>query len=405
MELPSSEEVDEFITVKPAELENSTSNSSFIYAVNAKRIGRPANSAMIVLFGKTGVGKSSTVNSLFATNVGIKAETGSDSSVTSDVRIYSKFLKAKNAKPPFKAHLKIVDTPGILDTDRAQEPLNYQTILNFATQSSDLKPSKFPFIGLRSKVYPNVILLVIKSGDKRMIGPDSDAAKCMRALDASGLVDRERVNVIIVVTGAGAYMPRFNTKQVYCDSIQKDTENLKTLAKMYLKITVDVVFIENEPQNYMEIEDKSDFYKMPDDKYNMLNLFDAIQNLQLKNHDKIGADLCASYFSNEEPGKNTPMTLLRIFEKPQIANKEAIKCVQMYGELQENDRELFKTIARENTDAKDKKQLTLENTTSTRNNAAEKSFNESSSLWPQIIEAVKEIGIAALGKLFSYFTK
>ena len=152
MELPSSEEVEEFITFQPLELENSTSNSSFIYSINARRIGRPTNSAMIVLFGKTGVGKSSTVNSLFATNVGIKAETGSDSSVTADVRIYSKFLKAKNAKPPFEAYLKIVDTPGILDTDRAQEPLNYQTILNFANQWSDLKPSKFPFIGLRSKV-------------------------------------------------------------------------------------------------------------------------------------------------------------------------------------------------------------------------------------------------------------
>ena len=238
-----------------------------------------------------------------------------------------------------------------------------------------------------------------------MIGPDSDAAKCMKALDASGLVDRERVNVIIVVTGAGAYMPRFNTKQVYCDSIQKDTENLKTLAKMYLKITVDVVFIENEPQNYMEIEDKSDFYKMPDGKYNMLNLFDAIQNLHLKNHDKIGADLCASYFSNEEPGKNTPMTLLHVFEKPQIASNEAIKCVQMYGELQECDREKFKTIAKENTDTKDEKQPTQENTTTTRNNAAEKSFNESSGLWPKIIEAVKEIGKAALGKVFNYFKK
>ena len=405
MELPSSEQIDELITNQTVELENSTSNSSFIYAYNARRIGRPTNSAMIVLFGKTGVGKSSTVNSLFATDVGIKAQTGSDSSVTADVRVYGKFLKVNNTKPPFKAHLKIVDTPGILDTDRAQEPLNYQTILNFATQYTDLKPSKFPFIGLRSKVYPNVILLVIKSGDKRMIGPDSDAAKCMRALDASGLVDKEYVNVIIVVTGAGAYMPRFNTKQVYCDSIQKDTENLKTLAKMYLKITVDVVFIENEPQNYMEKGDKSDFYKMPDDKYNMLNLFDAIKNLLLKHLDKIGADLCACYFANNEPGKNTPMQLEKFFERPLEASKEAIKCVQMYGEIKENDKELFKILAKENTNTKDEKQSTQENTTTTRNNAAEKTFNESSSLWPKIFEVVKDLAKTGFGKIFSFLKK
>ena len=114
--------------------------------------------------------------------------------------------------------------------------------------------------------------------------------------------------------------------------------------------------------------------------------------------------MCASYFSNEEPGKNIPMKLLHVFEKPQIASKEAIKCVQMYGELQANDRELFKTIAKENTDTKDEKQPTLENTTSTRNNAAEKSFNESSGLWPQIIAAVKEI-VIAIGKAFIYFKK
>ena len=307
-------------------------NECDLYSFNALKIGRPLNSAVIVLFGKTGMGKSTTVNSLFATEVGIRAETGDTKSVTSSVHVYGKSLKATGANPPFEAYLKIVDTPGILDTDRKQEPFNYQTILNFVTDSSDLKQPIQSEDFVRKSVYPNIILLIFKAGDSRMEGPDSDASKCIKALKASGLVDEKHNNIIIVITAAGIYMPNSKTEEVYKKKVQKDTSTLQTLAMNLMHVSnIDVVFIENEPELYMQIPQNSEFYQMPDGSYNILNLFKAIQDRCIKNHDKIGADLCATYFSNTAPEKQSPMELIEAYETPQNVGTYAMECVQMYG--------------------------------------------------------------------------
>ena len=195
------------------------------YCVAALKSGRPLNKAMIFMAGKTGAGKSTTINTLFDDNNLCK--TSSTTSTTNDVLEYVKLLHVTSDPPTIQGKISIVDVPGTLDTNAANEERNFAAIAKFCEDHNELGSinktamqkifkkmgdavSEYGFdssYGVREMVYPNVVLFTVEATDDRMCGPDSDMQKCLKSLHVSGIIDKHKVNLIVVVTKVAKFIP------------------------------------------------------------------------------------------------------------------------------------------------------------------------------------------------------
>ena len=214
--------------------------------------------------GHTGAGKTSTFNHLFHTSLPVSTET----SATRSVDVYSAVARGK------RLVFNAVDTPGLEDTSGIyQDACNMHALQKFRKES----------VGI-GKI-PNIILLTVKSTDNRDNGPQSAFVKNIRTLESLKLIDREKRNIVIVVTHACAIPPGdWNPKT------QEIMKKYRSLIWDELEIDVPVIFIENKFDGYeLEKDDQKTGTFLPDRQVQPLNLFQALLKLLNENGDDAAA--------------------------------------------------------------------------------------------------------------------
>ena len=151
------------------------------YVLSSAKMKRPFESAMILLVGSSGVGKSSTINHLFDTGVGLPV--AMTSAAESETKATSEYVLTVD-EPGFEVSdlkMSIIDTPGFNDTDGLkQDACNFVSIKRFFETHPSL-PEQF--------TYPNLVFLVVNAMDPRIKGPRSNLSKGLKAIELLKVVD------------------------------------------------------------------------------------------------------------------------------------------------------------------------------------------------------------------------
>ncbi|OXA50413.1 GTPase IMAP family member 7 [Folsomia candida] len=298
--------------------------------------GRPLNQTMIVLYGKTGSGKSTTINRLFDDEAlcRVSDSTSETSKVTECIKDLT--VMWPSIDPPISGKLSIVDVPGALDTDTRKELENSQKISSFrkfhkALQERNI-PSKLAPFQLSSKVYPNSVLFAFNANDNRTVGPDSDLAKSLKLLKAYNFVDCKNPNLIMV--GTFACSLGIN-KSKYETHISTVTQRIQKIVHGLFGIqNVPVVFVENEPGDY-NLRKDGDFYFLPDGSQSHANLIKAMQSQYEKSVDKLSLLLTSWYFRTGCPDKKTPprTETVNIIEEQKNLEMETTNIIGLFKDL------------------------------------------------------------------------
>ena len=153
-------------------------------------IGRAMNEAIILTFGLSGAGKSSTLNHFFGANLSL---TSSTTSCTRHVSHYVSCMSSTNWEVD-NLRIGFVDIPGWGDNSGLhQQAKNMAAIETFLSAHSQLgRPAP--------KCYPNVVMIIASGNDNRADGPQSDFVIMLNAIKRFGIIDRRRHNVVIVMT-------------------------------------------------------------------------------------------------------------------------------------------------------------------------------------------------------------
>ena len=163
-----------------------------------------------------------------------------------------------------------MDTPGLEDTSGIyQDACNMHALQKFRKES----------VGI-GKI-PNIILLTVKSTDNRDKGPQSAFVKNIRTLESLKLIDRDKRNIVIVVTHACAIPPgdwQTKTREII--------KKYRSIILEELEIDVPVVFVENKFEGYeLGKDDLKTGTFLPDRQVQPRNLFEALLKLLNENGD------------------------------------------------------------------------------------------------------------------------
>ena len=279
------------------------------YPLNSLKIGRPLNTVMIFMAGQSGSGKSTTINKLFEDDL---CKTSSSTSGTHEVTEYRKLLDVKNEQFPLQGYLSFVDAPGTHDVYAVKDTENIKTIKRFRKENYALKKIpraksndlfKSMALNIRKHVYPNLILLTFNATDNRIEGPDSKFAQTLKVIKETGLFDKKRNNLIVVVTHS---MSLGIMTEEYIAETTKLKKLLKRIVCNLLNLTdVRIVFIENKPEKYKSKKEAgNDFHRLPDGDLSHWNLFQAITDQFQGSCDSFGLLLTGYYFGCDVPEKN-----------------------------------------------------------------------------------------------------
>ena len=246
------------------------------YINNSINIKRGLNHVSILLFGSSGVGKSSTINHLL--NIGGEGvQFAKTTNITSETRITSEFLAfADDPKLEVKnLVLGIVDTPGFNDTDGTkQDACNFYSIKKFYEGHPKLR-----------RCFPNLIFVIVQATDTRIAGENSNFSKSLRCLNELSLVDHCRPNVVAVLS----FCCSVSCKKV--ETWKKKMENKKKVVQDVifnaLKVNAPVVLLENDFEEE-ELEKVGDFTELPNGELQPKNLYDVCQDVLGNNDDNLG---------------------------------------------------------------------------------------------------------------------
>ena len=254
---------------------------------------RPANRAIIFLYGLSGSGKTSTLRHLFHEARDLMA-TSCKESATGDVieHIYpliSDHWEADNLE------ISWVDVPGFGDTQGLhQDAGNLALIEEFILQHPQLGLQQLKWFGMNYHytVFPNIVMLVVDVNDERMLGYESRVASMFNVIKKRRLhlVDRKHPNVVIVLTHVCS-LPR----KAWETKLKSKAYYIKLLARRFFKIDVPIVYIENEFDDY-ELRRVGDFSELFNGEEQPKNLFNVCINLMRKSQDEIGIEAVRLFF-------------------------------------------------------------------------------------------------------------
>ena len=124
----------------------------------------------------------------------------------------------------------IIDTPGFNDTEGLeQDACNLASIQKMLDSHEALQSLEEG--GL--KLFPNVIMILVKATDKRFEGPNSSLSKSLMSVQGMGIVDLRKNNVMVVLTNVMAFG---NAKypQKWRAQLKNKSRKIKNLGKSIL---------------------------------------------------------------------------------------------------------------------------------------------------------------------------
>ncbi|KAI6660498.1 hypothetical protein LOD99_14082 [Oopsacas minuta] len=287
---------------------------------------RSCNEAIIYLYGVSGAGKSSTLNHLF--NRENMVPVSSSQSCTSEVCEYVSTMESDHWKVS-NLQIGFIDTPGWDDT-RSKD----MDAFNFALMESFI--STHPHLGCRTlKIYPNIILIVIRAVDNRLIGENAKTSQMLRAISQLDIVDTERPNVVFILTHAWAIPER-----KYSEESKAQKERLKQLSREFLGVTPPVVMIENN-LNDNNLTKCGDFTLLRDGNKQPLNLYNAMKKLMKGCNDEIGIEAVRIFFGSRHLEGNVEKRY--IMDEDRVEKKYIERCKAKWADELNKNLKLNKT--------------------------------------------------------------
>ena len=249
---------------------------------SSRKIKRSMNHVSILLVGRSGVGKSSTINHLLGDEIAKTSE------FQSETRFTQEFIVCGSA-PRFAVEelpLGVVDTPGFGDTAGSnQDACNFFSIQEFFRTHPKLKGH-----------YPNLIFLLVKANDNRFMGENSEFAKSCRCIKELKIVDLLNPNVVAIMTHACGVAYRNVDK--WSEKMETLKSSVKTIIFEALKVTAPVVLLENKyGEDDYDLEVCDDYTRLPNGVMQPRNLYNACADVLKGNNDNLGLIILNSIFA------------------------------------------------------------------------------------------------------------
>ena len=246
--------------------------------------------AMIFLYGLSGAGKSTTLNHLFNAEL---IPTSDNKSSTIEVTEYVATMDSPRWDVT-GLDIGFIDTPGWGDTSGSgiSDLANIEHFL-----------ACHPYLDsqyLHLKFYPNIVMIVVRAGDPRITGFNSQLSKMLRVLSKLNIVDKLCPNVIIVLTCALFIRP----PKKYAEKRDSQFQTIKNLVRLHLGVDPPVIVVENLAEEE-DLEKVGDWTLLPDGTKQPLNLFEAMIALMKLSGDEIGVEAVRLMFSQ---GKNVKIS-------------------------------------------------------------------------------------------------
>eukprot|EP00053_Salpingoeca_punica_P027089 m.22971 g.22971 ORF g.22971 m.22971 type:complete len:328 (+) comp9316_c0_seq1:173-1156(+) len=242
-------------------------SSELIKSVNTSMANnRPGTSAVILVVGDSGVGKSSSLQHIFAGLTRKYADVaallfpaGKGGAVTSDCTSVRVGFEVPGICSD--GGLVVIDTPGYRDS-RGQR-LDSVNLYDKANLEM-IQRMRRDFLQLR---YPSVVLLTWRAGDERLNG---DFASFCKVLQGMGFVDTVKNNLIVLMTHATAMVDPDSEGEEraaeYRAATQAESEHVQQIVKRELSVDVEVVYVENrvitkksyDPAKWTKLPDGTD---------------------------------------------------------------------------------------------------------------------------------------------------
>ena len=289
---------------------------------------RACNEAIIIVYGLTGEGKTSSLNHLFGSEIIPKSK-----KETSDTSSVTEFISVMNSPQWEVTNLEIgfIDLPGWGDNrgDR-QDARNLAAIEQFTIGHRHLGTQMY-------KCYPNIILIVFNVMNERMEGPESSAAKMLRMLKELDIVDIKHPNVVVILTHAMSLPPL-----KFVEELSNIERRVKILTKTFLKVEANVVYLENNASGFMLKKD-GDWTVLVDNTLQPKNVFDSMIDLMTRCGDEVGVEAVRLYFG--ERGSNPPIKR-RIVESDSVstASEEKWRAIVIKNVSKTSDTEVTRKI-------------------------------------------------------------
>ena len=249
------------------------------YINDSRKIGRSINHVSILLVGTSSVGKSSTVNHLLGVELAKTSEYQSETRSTVEFTIHGSDPKYEVEELP----LGLVDTPGFCDTDGSrQDACNLLSIQKFFRTHPKL-----------SGCYPNLIFVVVKATDNRIMGENSELGKSLRCIKLLGLVDPDKPNIVAILTHACGVRKKSNKE--WSEELEKRKSRVRKIIFNDLKVVAPIVILENAYDD-CDLEVRGDYTRLPNGELQPKNLYLACAEVLKGNNDNLGLITLNSVF-------------------------------------------------------------------------------------------------------------
>ena len=265
-------------------------HSGTVMFANSMRAHRACNQAIIFLYGLSGAGKTSSLNHIFGFELIEVIE-----NFEANTKGVTEYIATMESETWGVSNLQInfIDMPGWSDSSGEKMDIQNMALIDQFLLNHHSLGSKI------HKCYPNIVAITIDANDNRLVGRDTEVVRMFRALTKLNVIDREKPNVLIILTHVDNVGKR-NFKQ----RLDKIIGVVKDLAKCYLNNDPIIVYIENDYKEH-ELDESGDWTILRDGTRQPINVFNGMIDIMSKHKDEIGHEAVRIYFTSR--GNNKPI--------------------------------------------------------------------------------------------------